>query len=794
MRYNAERNIIEISLREFVRSASRRIGRAFDDEAFSMPFSADTPRDSQKTLPEFSIEFTVSEHSFSLTAKPDLLRYGKPFFAKQVSSPARPLKSETAELRARAFIAAYAMLRDKEEKAPAELNYLYLNPETGEENESSELVPFNKLSEFFEKCRRALGIYARPEIERVTKRLPTMKTAKFPYERAREGQNDFIRAVYRNIARATSLFATAPTGTGKTVSALYPAIRALGDGRCDKVFYFTPKATVAAAASECIERFFEDGVLIRAIILTAKERICLSDGECSRPCRYSKSVAEAAMAVYDIGRAVIGREQILEIAKKHAVCPHELSLAYSELCDVIICDFNYLFDPRAYLRRYFDEGGNFAFLVDEAHNLVERARDMFSAEIRTEDIRLVLDSPEIGEHSELLGAARLFLESFTSIANELVKDELREDKDGKISGAAHTKTVPGELYSATASALRASEDSLRRALRAKDSERDARIAVIKKYHYKLRDFYSALARFDESYELFVFADGESLRMKVYCIDTATAISERTARGRCAVFFSATLEPIEYFGSLLGRDRTSEVLSLPSPFASEQLSVSVIDSIGTRYSEREDTLARVSRIIAATVSARRGNYMIFSPSFAYSEALAAAFSRAYPKINVLSQRRDMSPAERREFLDKFREDSKSYLIGFCVMGGIYSEGIDLAGDALIGAVIVGVGLPGLSYERGAIEAYFDEKCESGKLYSYIYPGLNRVLQAAGRVIRREDDRGVIVLIDDRFGDRLYKKSMPSLWRGVKYINDARELRERLDDFWRDIDSERERREE
>ena len=220
----------------------------------------------------------------------------------------------------------------------------------------------------------------------------------------------------------------------------------------------------------------------------------------------------------------------------------------------------------------------------------------------------------------------------------------------------------------------------------------------------------------------------------------------------------------------------------------------MDKISTRFSEREDTLGAVCRAIAATVSARRGNYMIFSPSFAYSEALAAAFRRAYPKITVLSQRRDMSQNERREFLEKFKEESKSYLIGFCVMGGIYSEGIDLAGDALIGAVIVGVGLPGLSYERGAIEAYFDEKCESGKLYSYIYPGINRVLQAAGRVIRREDDRGVIVLIDDRFGDPLYKKSMPALWRGVKYIKDARELRTRLDGFWQEIDRERQRRDE
>jgi Rad3-related DNA helicase len=248
-------------------------------------------------------------------------------------------------------------------------------------------------------------------------------------------------------------------------------------------------------------------------------------------------------------------------------------------------------------------------------------------------------------------------------------------------------------------------------------------------------------------------------------------------------FSATLSPLDYYRSILGGERHDDTLEVNSPFDPSQLSVCIMDRISTRYSERVDTLPAVVQAVAATVSAKRGNYMIFSPSFAYSDALAKAFSAKYPKIRVISQRPDMTAREKAEFLDEFKKDDRNYLIAFCVMGGIYSEGIDLAGDSLIGAVIVGIGMPALSYEREAMAEYYQEKYEEGKQFAYIYPGMNRVFQAAGRVIRREDDRGVIVLIDDRFDDPLYKKSLPKLWEGVRFIGSARDLKAELEEFWR-----------
>jgi Rad3-related DNA helicase len=256
-----------------------------------------------------------------------------------------------------------------------------------------------------------------------------------------------------------------------------------------------------------------------------------------------------------------------------------------------------------------------------------------------------------------------------------------------------------------------------------------------------------------------------------------------------VLFSATLSPLGYYRETLGGERSDETLEVSSPFAPEQLSVSIMDKISTRYSEREDTLLAIVRTIAATVSAKRGNYMVFTPSFEYNEALAKAFELKYPKLHIITQKKNMTAKEKSEFLDEFKKDDASYLIGFCVMGGIYSEGVDLAGDSLIGAVIVGIGMPSLSYEREAIAEYYQEKYEEGKQYAYIYPGFHRVLQAAGRVIRRESDRGVIVLIDDRFADPLYKKSVPQLWHGLKFVADAKGLRMLLDKFWAETAEEK-----
>lgn len=794
MRYDEESKKILISVRELVATARRGIATSLPCDSDEPELSKIPKRIRNAILGEAVAEkvvfpFSEGDSSFEVTATVEKTSECELWFTSTVDrNPRKPKKEYTAQLRGEAFCASYAYSIEKGADR-VKLNCLYVNPETEEYAVFTESVSRDKLEKFFKKCVLAALIFAKPEIERVTVRLPSMKSLKFPYREVRAGQDEFIRRVYKNLARGGVLFATAPTGTGKTVSALFPAVRALGNKKCDKAFYLTPKETTANAAIECLNLMAEHGAKIRAIKLRSKEKACKNGLICRERrdlCQNSKcnKLSEATLELYSLEKTVIVAEDIADVAQKWQVCPYELSLTYSELCDVVICDFNYLFDPAVYIRRFFTEGGNYAFLIDEAHNLPERAREIYSAEISTDFLYSPTHNEIIGEHSAVRKAAIEASQKFFDALFPFVKEETLEDEDGLKKAATHTKEVPIELYDIFDKLNAACEDEIFENTLAKDEKKERRLKALRSYHYEVKKFRTALSNFNSSYEFFVFLEGEELKAKIFCVDPGKEIAKRLALGSGAVFFSATLTPLYYYKSILGGYGTADTLEIDSPFDSDQLSVSIMDKISTRYSERDKTLPAVCRAIAATVSAKRGNYMIFSPSFAYSEALAAEFSARYPKIKVISQTPDMTRAEKEEFLAEFSKEDKSYLIAFCVMGGIYSEGIDLAGDSLIGAVVVGIGMPGLSYEREAISAYYDEKYEEGKQFAYIYPGMNRVLQAAGRVIRREDDRGVIVLIDDRFDDPIYKKIIPKLWNNMKFISDPKELRGELDEFWKE----------
>ena len=793
MRYDKEFGKIILGLSEFVTVARRRVATAArdEDEPAVSEVSARMLRSIAGDMtPETVIfGFEGAGYTFELKMTADSVTENELTVAREIeSSPKKPRREEQAQIRGEGFVLAHAICTLKK-LSGINIRFIYINSVRAEHEIITEYVEEKRLASFFERCVSAIEIYARPEIERVTVRLPSMKTLKFPYGKIREGQSEFVRAAYRTLSRGGTLYASAPTGTGKTVSALYPALRVLGDERRDKVFYLTPKATGAESARECLELMKDAGAVVRSVILTAKEKCCLDSHRCRTSptlCELSSctKIAEAALELYDMGLTVADAKAIADVALKYRVCPYELSLTYSELCDVVICDINYLFDPTVYIKRFFTAGGNYAILVDEAHNLTERAREMYSAELSDEYICAPAKCEYLGEYSILKKQSQRAEEVFFEIFYPYVKEEIRERQDGQMLGAVNLSEIPERLYSLSDELLSTAEGELKSAMRAEDEERYERIDFLKKYYYSLKKFSGILSRFDSSYKLFVFYEDGKIRIKLFCLDTGSIIKERLSKGAGAVMFSATLSPLSYYRSVLGGDRADDTLEVGSPFTPEQLSVSIMNKISTRYSEREQTLLGVCRAIAATVSAKRGNYMIFSPSFAYSEALAKVFMSKYPKLHVISQKKDMTAKEKAQFLDEFKKDDDSYLIAFCVMGGIYAEGIDLAGDSLIGAVIVGIGIPSLSYEREAIAEYYQEKYDEGKQYAYIYPGMNRVFQAAGRVIRREDDRGVIVLIDDRFDDPIYKKSLPELWSGVRFIDDPKRLREVLDEFWRE----------
>ena len=791
MKHIASENRILISLDEFVSIARRRISPTLPtDECEPELSGASRATLTSLGIParqKVSLDYTHGGIDYRIFGYAESIENGEITLVKSVTGNTKGAKkAEVAQARGEGFILGKIIV-ENESRDEITLKVIYVNEISGASDISEEKIDKKAIDSFFEKCADAVSIFAIPEIERVTERVPSMKNMRFPYADVREGQDEFIRRTYKALVKGNTLFACAPTGTGKTVSVLYPAVKALGDEKCDKVFYLTPKGTTAEAARDCLELFSESGAKIKAIILTSKEKSCpmrLVCRESAKMCEMAKcnKLAEAVMAVHSLGKCVVDINDLKDIAKLYTVCPYELELAYSELCDFVICDFNYLFDPVVYIRRFFTEGGRYAFLIDEAHNLADRSREMYSSELSIADIDSLLLRDEIGALSHLRVALPKIKNEISDLLFPLVKDELRRDEDGCDVGAAHLSYVPSDLYSIIARMQSTLEDEEETNLKARDDEKNARLKIIRDLLYKVKKVAKSLESFDTGYRFLVFYTKGTLSLKVLCIDASGEIQKRISKGAGAVFFSATLSPLNYYKTILSNDSYADTLEVSSPFNPEQLSVAIMDRISIRYSERSRTLPAVCRVIAATLSARRGHYMVFAPSFEYAEAIYKEFSTKYPKVKSILQRSNMTKEEKEAFLSAFSEDASSYLVGFCVMGGIYSEGIDLAGDSLIGAVVVGIGIPSLSYEREVIAEYFEEKYEEGKQYAYIYPGMNKVFQAAGRVIRREDDKGVIVLIDDRFADPIYKKSIPDLWEGMQYISDAKDLRAELDKFW------------
>jgi Rad3-related DNA helicase len=791
MKLIAIENRILISLGEFISIARRRISPTLPTNEGEPEFIG-TSRQALSSLgmserQKLSLDFTWCGVDYRIFGYAERAENGEITLVKSVTGSTKGAKkAEIAQARGEGFILG-KIIAENENREAINLKVIYINESSGESEAAEETVDKKNLDSFFKKCADAVAIFAAPEIERVTERLPSIKEIRFPYSDVREGQDEFIRRAYKTLVKGNTLFACAPTGTGKTVSVIYPALKALGDEKCDKVFYFTPKGTTAEAARDCLELLAERGAKIKAIILTSKEKSCpvrLVCRESSTLCEMAKcnKLAEAVMAAHSLCKCVVDINDLKEIAKQYTVCPYELELAYSELCDFVICDFNYLFDPVVYIRRFFNEGGRYAFLIDEAHNLADRSREMYSSELSEYDIDTLLGKEEIGALSRLRQTLPKLKEEMKDLLFPLVKDELRHDEDGCDVGAAHLSYVPGDLYDIIARLQTVLEDEEEASAKARDEERNARLKVIRDLLYKVKKVAKSLESFDTGYRFIVFYIKGTISFKVLCIDAASEIQKRIDKGVGAVFFSATLSPLNYYKTILCDDKYADTLEVSSPFNPEQLSVTIMDRVSIRYSERARTLPAVCRVIAATLSAKRGHYMVFAPSFEYAEAIHREFTAKYPKVKSLLQRADMSREEKEAFLSEFSQNTDGYLVGFCVMGGIYSEGIDLAGDSLIGAVVVGIGIPSISYEREAIAEYFEEKYEAGKQYAYIYPGMNKVFQAAGRVIRREDDKGVIVLIDDRFADPIYKKSIPDLWEGMQYISDAKDLRAELDKFW------------
>ncbi len=664
--------------------------------------------------------------------------------------------------------------------------------EDGRFKETSEVFSDAALSRAFLSFLASVERYAKLELNRATVGKSSIKEMKFPYDVMRDGQKELIAECYRTIYDGKRFFAAAPTGIGKTISTLYPAAKALGDGLCDKIFYLTAKMSTRREAFGAVRAMVEAGADARAVVLTAKEQICsnpmarLSGIGVSKHC--NPASCPMARGYYDRSKEALNelltsyrgytRRIIEEVAARYSVCPYELSLDLSEQCEIVICDYNYVFDPSVYLKRYFSDISdkkdlNYVFLIDEAHNLPDRAREMYSSELSMFDFeelyRVLPEKIKLTAQTEEIMRALHRLK-------RLCADSITKDDEGKESGFYIGTDPPGN----TLEALEKYSEALEKWLKISEDSPAYNPAYI--LSGKVRKFLSVSEHYDEHFRTYILLDRGRISLKLFCLDPSHVIGVRLSSACASILFSATLTPPDYFRDILGGGKGSTLLSLPSPFDRSNLCLAAMTGISTRYEDRDKSYGAVASCIAASVIAKKGNYIVYFPSYTYMEQVAMRFAKKFGAVETVIQSRSMTLPEKEQFLGHFKPDGQ-LRVGFCVLGGGFSEGVDLPGSRLIGSIIIGVGLPSLSNEGNIIRDFYEVEYECGYDYAYTYPGMNKVLQACGRVIRREDDRGIVVLIDDRYAEPKYKNLFPEHWSSIKFASSPSELAEIIKNFWK-----------
>ena len=684
----------------------------------------------------------------------------------------------------------------------------YCNLQTEGIRRFYEISTAKELEQWFQGLMEYYYPWARFQTDWKKKRNESIHALQFPFP-YRKGQRELAANVYRTIVHGRKLFLEAPTGTGKTVTTLFPSIKAVGEEKADRIFYLTAKTVTGAAAENAVAQMRQQGLRLKSVILTAREKICIlpkpdcNPESCPRAKGHFDRVNDAIYALLT-KEECFSREKITEYAERYQVCPFEMGLDMSLFADVVIGDYNYLFDPHAYLRRFFARGGQqYLFLIDEAHNLVDRGREMYSADLVRKEVVEIRRSvrklwPKLYRKLGRVGRSMLEMAEHTEGCTVL------PDVDRFAGQVADADEELSEILSQERLAEQNGE---------KDGDPDA--GEKKKLHQKLLEFYfkidhfaSIYAEMDDHYISYSELPGgtipgkkgiagkstasgkmsakkaDELRVRLFCVDPSRKLEECMERGRASILFSATMLPITYYKGLLGGTGEDYEIYAQSVFDPEKRGLYLVRDLTSRYQCRtQDTYERMADCIARVIGERNGNYMVFFPSYAFLNRVADCFLLRHKDVcSVLLQRSGMQEEEREEFLRRFQEvhDDRT-LLGFCVLGGIFGEGIDLKNDTLIGVMVVGTGIPQVCVERELIKDYFDARGRSGYDYAYRFPGMNKVQQAAGRVIRTSEDVGIVVLIDERFLTPACRSLFPAEWSNAQ-ITDSLGIGKQAEKFW------------
>lgn len=603
--------------------------------------------------------------------------------------------------------------------------------------------------------------------QRTLRRDESVKDLPFPFEKFRRGQRELAKYSYKVANDGGILFAEAPTGIGKTMSTLYPSVKSFANGINQKIFYLTAKTSGKEAAYQAVKLLKEKGLEASEIIITAKDKICPLEKPSCNPddCPFAKDyysklkkVLLSSIETYDS----FSKETILKIACENEMCPFELSLDLSLLMDIVICDYNYFFDPFVYLKRYFDgPTSNDVVLVDEAHNLVDRGRDMYSASLSRRLFFKARKCLKEINHPKIKSAVKKLSQFFDAYSSM--------DGETTIPFFPRNIILDFDKYSV------ASIDVLKHFSKEISQE-------FIDFSFELMRFRKLLDFYDSSFSLSVKNNDYDLSFNLICLDPSQFLESTLQKVRSKIIFSATLSPSKYYLRMIANDSELPMLSLKSPFSKENLCVMVAPKISVRYKDRDNTLANVASYIESAIRMKTGNYFVYAPSFDYLNKLLPYLN--FSDIELLVQQKEMSEIDKEKFLKHFVKEPKRSVVGLAVVGGAFSEGIDLVSDRLIGVIIIGVGFPQICFERERIKEYFDINEEKGFVYSYINPGINKIMQAVGRVIRSENDRGMALLIDDRYLNATYHDLFSNHWNNYKVVTSKQDVEKILSKFWQE----------
>ncbi len=683
---------------------------------------------------------------------------------RDLSFVEQPVKVHLAQAKCYAYLYA---LQNQSKVVKVQMTYCQI--ETEELKRFSYEFQREDLETFFYELIDQYEKWAKFQIEWKEIRNHSIKTLQFPYA-YRKGQRDMTVSVYRTILRKKKLFIQASTGVGKTMATIFPAVKAMGEGLGEKLFYLTARTITRTVAEQAFDTLRDQKLRLKTITLTAKEKICFCEETTCDPdhCPYANGHFDRVNdAIYDFitTQDQFSREAIMKQAETYKVCPFEMELDVAVWADSIICDYNYVFDPNAHLKRFFADGtkGEYIYLIDEAHNLVERGREMYSAVLYKEDVLEMKKitakySPKLSKTLDECNRQLLILK------RECEHYNLLESVSHIAIKLMHVITLL--------------EESM-------DEFPEEKKEQIRDFYFQIRDFLNTYDRLDENYKIYseLEQDGR-FKVKLFCVNPAERLSEYLAYGNSTIFFSATLLPITYYKKLLSVEPDDYAIYVKSSFPESNRQILLGLDVSSRFSARnQETYDKFAQYVLQMVEGKKGNYMVFCPSYRLMEEIYWAVSQKIPKeIECIIQQQTMKEEDRERFLKCFKEKRQETLLAFCVLGGIFSEGIDLTQDQLIGTAIIGMGIPQVCTERDILRMHFDLQGQNGFDYAYLYPGMNKVLQAAGRVIRTEKDKGVILLLDERFQEHRSQAVFPREWKEYKTCR-VQTCKEYIDTFWK-----------